>query len=44
MIDSIAELLQRISLGEDSTIEFNQVLENRMRNSFADDVAALLQR
>ena len=40
MINSVSELLDKISLGEDSTIGFKQELTNWNRNSFADEIAA----
>ncbi len=38
MFDSLNELIEKISLGEDATIEFKRALPHR--NSFADEIAA----
>ena len=38
MFDSLTELIEKISLGEDATIEFKRTLPHR--NSLADEIAA----
>ena len=38
MYDSLTELIEKISLGEDATIEFKRTLPHR--NSLADEIAA----
>ena len=39
MYDSLTELIEKISLGEDTTIEFKRAVPHR--NSLADEIAAL---